>query len=274
MRREDDLKKRASVACLGSVPLLPAKKRTGRQKQRQILIDRRDGGSAFGESIRVIRTRIVRALEQKKTRRLLVTSAVQGEGKTTVAVNLAIALARQGRRVVLVDGDLRNPSVHTTLGMKKQGGIAEVLEGKLPLEDALTDYGNTGLSVLPGSAPRKDPISLLGGGGLAEMLDTLARTFEYVIVDAPPCGFLPDAAMLARQADGVISVVRQDYARVERILAAINHISETDTAYLGYVFNGVQAGIADGYGYGYGYRYGYGYGSRKKDGGHSAGNEM
>jgi len=275
VRREEDLKKRISLSCLGFVPYIRQKKR--RKKAEKGMLVNRSGDSQYvGEVFRGIRTKLVKEMEEKEAKTLVVTSAVKGEGKTTMAVNLALILAMKGYEVLLVDGDLRNPSVNRTLQIEGSGkGILEILQGKTDLSRAAVQYGDTTLRVLGGGSPQKDPLALLGSEDMRKLLDEAGERADYVILDTPPCGVTADAAILSRMADGALMVVRQDYVRTDKILYGIDSIADTGISLLGYILNGVKAGITGygyGYSYGYGYRYGYrrrygygyGYGSRKK----------
>lgn len=266
VRREDDLKSRISVECLGNIPLVRFKKR-GNGKNQLVLVDAKESGSLLGENIRAIRTRVSKKAETQGIRKILVTSAAPEEGKTTFAINLAVSLAAKGRKVALIDADLRNPSVVRQMGLSRaENGIGEVLKGQADLKESLVSYRDTTLKILPGAEPISNPTGLIAGENMEKVLEALARTADYVIVDAPPCGIFSDASLLARSMDGAIVVVRQDYMRIERILSGIENITDTGVQVLGYVLNGTEMGITGygyGYSYGYGYRYGYGYGRRR-----------
>lgn len=256
VRREEDLKAYLSIPYLGSVPKARGKRR--KENGKTILLDQSGNNAALHESFRTVRTRTVKKSEQDNVRSILVTSATVGEGKTTVAVNLAISLAKKGKRVMLVDGDLRNPSVSKAMGLPpKEYGVADILEQTVELKDAVVRYGEYGLDILPGGGPMKDPSVVLGNGLMEKLLRVLPRKYDYVIVDTPPCGMLSDASAIARMVDGAIIVVRQDQARIDRILSGVENIADTNVDLIGYVLNGTEMGIT---GYGYGYRYGYRYG--------------
>lgn len=257
VRREEDLKAYLSIPYLGSVPKARGKRR--KENGKTILLDQSGNNAALHESFRTVRTRTVKKSEQDNVRSILVTSATVGEGKTTVAVNLAISLAKKGKRVMLVDGDLRNPSVSKAMGLPpKEHGVTDILEQTVELKDAVVRYGEYGLDILPGGSPMKDPSVVLGNGLMEKLLRVLPRKYDYVIVDTPPCGMLSDASAIARMVDGAIIVVRQDQARIDRILSGVENIADTNVDLIGYVLNGTEMGITGyGYGYGFGYRYGY-----------------
>lgn len=261
VRREEDIKKRLNITYLGSIPLVKLKKRSKKTNQL-VLMDKRECSVALGESFRMIRTRVLKDAEEQNIHRILVTSAAAGEGKTTFAANLAISLSKKGNRVILVDGDLRNPSVASALGLDKaSAGIADVLKGKVPLESALISYEkDSGLLVLPGISAVSNPVKFLGSKRMEKLLLTLEANADYVIVDTPPCSVVADASVEARFVQGAVMVVRQDHARIDRIVSGVETMADTGVKILGYAINGTEAGIT---GYNYGYGYGYGYGRRK-----------
>ena len=165
---------------------------------------------------------------EKRGKLILVTAinpTSAGEGKTTIAANLAVSLARKGKKVILVDCDLRNPSVVEAMGMKKpKVGIVDILKDRAKIKDALIPYGDTKLMVLPGAQSVSNPGKLIGSREMENLLNTLARIADYVIVDTPPCGMLSDASIVARFVQGIVMVIRQDYTRTDRILAGVESI--------------------------------------------------
>ena len=264
IHRSSQLEEYISLQSLGEVPKVQFKKR-GSNKKLLVLMDKNESGSSLGESMRSIRSKLMRQTELEQFKKIMITSSSAGEGKTTISANLAISLSRKSKRVVLVDGDLRNPSVAEAMGLdNSQGGIIDVLKGEKKAEEVMIAYGRHGrLRVLPGGRPESNPAAYLGSETFAALLDKMCETADYVIVDAAPCGMLSDASVIAPQMDGAIMVVRQDYARINQILAGFETLSDTGIKILGYVMNYMESGIT-GYGYGYGYgrrKYGYGYGS-------------
>ena len=257
VRREEDLKNYLSIAYLGSVPKSHGKRR---KSKKTVLLDGKGNTTVLRESFRTIRTRVTKNAEENGIKSLIVTSAISDEGKTTVAVNLAISLAKKGKKVALLDGDLRHPSVALSMGIRtKKYGIADVLNKKTDLKSVMLRYGEYELDILPGKEMVKNPTELIGNGYLERLLKVLRKNYDYVIVDTPPCGMLSDASAIARMTDGAVMVVRQDSARIDRILNGVENIADTGVNLIGYVLNGTEMGIT-GYGYGYGYGCGYGYG--------------
>ncbi|MCD8231828.1 MAG: CpsD/CapB family tyrosine-protein kinase, partial [Clostridiales bacterium] len=207
VRREEDLERRSSMECLGKVPKMKHKKRSGK-KQQTILLDQREISGAMGECFRTIRTRVVKNCENLDAHSVLVTSTTEGEGKTTIAVNLALSLAKRGLKVVLVDADLRRPSVAGALGMgQPEKGLKDVLSGNAKISETLVACDG-GLFVLPGTGSIQEPSRLLGSSRMDSVLHALTKAADYVVVDSPPCGMLSDAALLARKIDSIVMVVK------------------------------------------------------------------
>ena len=146
---------------------------------------------------------------QKETgiRRVLVASALAEEGKTLTATNLALTLSESYRRkVLLIDADLRRPGVNIAFGIAKQAGLSEALAAELPQKLSIVQLSPT-LSVLPAGHPNHDPMHGLTSLRMAQILDEASTTFDWVILDSPPVGILPDAKLLARMVDNVVLVV-------------------------------------------------------------------
>lgn len=263
VRREEDMKRLTNIPCIGSIPNIHFKKHSSREAQ-QLLIDNKKVPFGFVEAVRTIRTRIEKESKEKGHKVFLVTSAIPGEGKTTVAANVAIALGKKGKNVLLVDGDLRNPSVLETLGEEPAAyGLKEVIDQTISFSDALRVLKEKNIWIFAGSVGEQNSTPVVAADFLWKILEAAKKQMDYVIIDTPPSSVLSDAAILARHVHGAIFVVRQDYAKTDRILKGMEMISDTGTDMVGYIINGAQSGITGyGYGRGYGYGYGYGYGSR------------
>ena len=270
VRSEDDLKEQISVTSLGALPFAPLKRRR-KSNDRSLLLTRNIVDEMIGDPMRMIRTRLVVELEREEIRSFMVTSSLPGEGKTTTAANLALSLAQKGYSVILVDGDLRNPSVAKLFGIESAFGLADLLEGKCGLEQTLYTVKDTSLRVLTGLPNQLNPTTLISSSGMHDLLETLNGMADYVIVDTPPCRMMSDATLYARHLQGAVMVVRQDYARVSQVIACFESLAETGISILGYIRNAVtEESVGYGRGYSYGsrgyqrYGYGYGYGSKKK----------
>ena len=255
IRTREDIKKRLNLPCLGSLPSVRFKNRTG-GFDRSVSIQNPKVSSAFQESVRSLRIRFLREAEQRGGKAYLVSSTLPGEGKTTVAVNLALTLSQNGARVILVDMDLRNPSVKRNLGLTGPSrGIPELLQthGGDPVA-ALTPVSGTRVRLLAGDKALANPRRQLESNRLPELIDKLRDEADYIIIDTPPNGLLGDSAALAALADGILYVVRAGTAQLTHVLDSIQFLSNSRTPLVGCVLNGARAGNSSyGYGYGYGY---------------------
>ena len=262
---EEQLKAVANLPILAVFPKIQTKKR--RSGTRQVLTAGSD--HSLAESLRGMTLKVRKILEEQQNKVILITSTMKGEGKTTVATNLALALAGEGQRVVLLDADLRSQSVAQRFGNAPgRYGLIDCLKNpKLPVGDCLTWVREEKLAYISGASVSSRRYSI-DGKGMRRVLDELSGAFDYVIMDTSPCGLVADTALLCHFAGCVLYVVKPDYARESQILDMVNGLYERGAPLEGFVFNGVnRRGSRYGYGYGYGYKYGYGY-SQKSKGGH------
>lgn len=269
IRTEEDFRRHLNVKCLGSVPKVRLR---GRKGSSAIRIDSKRVPYGFKESIRMLRTRTERRHAEDGSSVFLVSSAIAGEGKSTIAANLALSMASKGTRTLLVDMDLRNSSVMQTLGLPvAEKGITDLIDGKCVIKDILVQDEQSGLLILP-AGHTVDSVQRLFEDEQTETMFQICRTLaDYVIVDTPPSSILADASNLAGYADQGIFVVRQDYAPLGKVEEGLDLLYDTGLKLTGCVLNYTAAGaisrLSYGYGkYGYGYgrygRYGYGYGRK------------
>ena len=269
IRSSEDMDRIASIKFLGNVPETHIKKRSSKKDQTMTIINAKvpDG---FKRGIWRLRSRTEEELREKNCPIVLVTSAVPGEGKTTVAINLALAFAQKKQRVILIDGDFRNPSVlHRLDCSKKKNGILQVINDQEKLEDVLMEYQETGLKILPGISQASNPASVIRSKGMEKMIQKLKEQADIIVIDTPPSSVLADAAQFGGVADGAIMVIRQDFASVQQIQKGMETLADADIPIIGYLLNYMEEGPR-GYGYsnyGYGrYRLGkYGYGRYEEE---------
>lgn len=266
IQKEEDLKNYLSVSCLASLPQITFKKRR-KEIDTHVHIHNEKVGGSFLEMVRTMRTRVQRAMDQLGAKTILVTSSVPEEGKSTVAANLALALAEKGSKVILVDLDLRNPSTSEVLGLepKTQEGVVDILKGNAAWNQLISVMKKWNLHVLFGGRPESNTMNLVNSEKLAKMISQLRKRFDYVVLDTPPAAMLSDASAVAKYADCAVYVVKQDYARVERISEGMEALNLAGVPIIGVVLNGMESVIGRYGGY-YSYRYGnYGvYGAHKK----------
>ena len=233
--------------------------------------------TSFGyvEAYKTLRTNFNFLTANGKNRTILVTSALQDEGKSGLAINLAISLVQAGNKVLLVDADMRNPSLHRYLQLKISSGIglSTLLTGEVKVGDCLVTT-EQGMDVIAGGLIPPNPTELIGSEAMRELLQVAAQRYDYVICDAPPVGVITDAAALSPLCDGVLFAIRQRFASRNQVHSALRSLQSVNAKILGTVMTRYSAQKnGKGYGYGrysrysrygrkYGYGYGYGYGYR------------
>jgi protein-tyrosine kinase len=208
--------------------------------------------SLAAEQFRSLRTRISRIENSRAMRAVIVTSPAKGDGKSLTAANLALTMAEEySQRVLLIDADLRRPSVHHLFDLPETPGLTDVLMGAATLDDALVTLADHHLTVLPSGVPPSHPAELLGSAAMRRTLDTLRTRFDRLILDMPPVSPLADVHIAAAMADGILMIVRAGMTQkpaIERALAGL------DTGkVLGLVLNevGAEATYQDYAGYRY-----------------------
>ena len=263
IKSKKQLKQQTNLMDCGSIPYIPVKKRKKTAKHNSIHLMEERISPGYVESIRKIRTKVLREMEAKEMQTLLVTSSIPGEGKTTVAVNLAISIAQQGKKVVLIDCDMRNPSVAAVMNdTEEHPGLGAVLKKTMHMQGAVTNVKvkDGELTVLYGNVKDKKDASLLGSERMNSLIRYWKKRADIVILDTAPSSLLADAPMLAKYADAALYVVRYDHTKRQQIRDGLQSLSLSGVHMIGYVFNGDRASGGQGYGYGYGYRYGGSYG--------------
>ena len=196
--------------------------------------------SFVAEQFRALRGRID-ALEtpERRIRTLAMTSALPGEGKTTASINLALVTALSvGRRVLLIDCDLRRPRVHSALGLRPKAGLAEVLNGDVAFEEAVVRAEGADLDVLAVRDRPVNPSELLGSPAMRDLISAVAKRYDRVVLDTPAALGLPDAKAVSDQCDGLVMVVRADKTRQEDVQSVLEILGRSRV--LGLVLNGTS----------------------------------
>jgi capsular exopolysaccharide synthesis family protein len=219
------------------------------------LLHRSNGGGSLLESYRVMRSNVQFATVDSATSSIVITSTAPGEGKSVTATNLAIAMALDGRKVILVDADLRRPTLHEKLETDHRPGLTNVLVGRSSLEEALKDTGIPGLKLLASGPLPPNPAELLNSRAMAQVHETLREMADVVIFDSPPFLATADAQVLSSMADGVIYVVQLGEAKKSPVKHSSELLRQAHARVLGVVFNKIDLrSRRDDYYYGY-YRY-------------------
>ena len=252
VRGTDDVEQRLGVPVVGTIPKVDAV-----AAERRIVAEdetRADSRTDFAvrESLRALRTNLQFMDVDHPPRTIVVTSALPGEGKSTVAANLAMTLAAAGTNVVLVDGDLRRPTVASTLGLVAGAGLTDVLAGRAKLTDVAQtapDFPN--LAVLTAGTIPPNPSEVLGSERMRQLVKDLTK-HATVIIDAPPVLAVTDGAVLTNQADGALIVVAAGKTTYEVVDKALNTLEKARGRVLGVVMNRVPVtGRQAGYAYDY-----------------------
>ncbi len=256
----DELKSSINLPILVALPKVTQKKR--RNAPTTMITAESDPNMA--ETLRGLRLKVKKQLEDVGGKTVLVTSTLAGEGKTTVAVNLAYSLVKDGHKVMLLDADLRSQSVARSLGEKSVGSnLLDCLRGDAKLADCIREVKNGNLCFISGRSTDKRHYTV-DYRAIRQLLDDLAAEYDYIIMDTPPSEVVSDAHTLCRCADSVLYVVKQDYAKKSQVINSITALHQKDIKITGCIFNGVpQFHRHYGYGYRSTYGYGYDYGYRK-----------
>jgi capsular exopolysaccharide synthesis family protein len=218
-----------------------------------MLITHLDSGAAASEAFRVLRTNLQFMSLDKPLKCVAITSATPGEGKTTIASNLAVAFAQTGARVCLVDADLRIPMVAKFLGLPNWSGLTTALVTQGRLEEQLQETAVPGLTALTSGPTPPNPAELLGSNRMARLLDDLRDRFDMVVVDTPPVLAVTDAAVIAPKVDGTLLVVRAGEVARQQVVSARQALEAVKANVLGVVLGAVESGRHGGYQYYYYY---------------------
>lgn len=244
VRGEEDFRRATDTPILGGITF-------DSDATKKPLLTQAPPQSPRAESFRQIRTNLQFAHVSHEAKAILVTSSLPGEGKTTTATNLAIAIADAGQSVVLVDADLRRPRVDAYLGLERNAGLTTALIGESDLNDLLQPWGEDNLYVLTSGRIPPNPSELLGSEAMRNLILRLEQTFDAVIIDAPPLLPVTDAAVLAQQVGGVVLVVGSAKVKLPDLQKSLAALKMVGADVLGAVINLLPAKGPDAYAYNY-----------------------
>ena len=271
VRNKDQVSKKIAARHLGTIYRDPQGKRTRNNKEGSLLINNPLLSFRFVESSKNMAARVKTAMDRKNYKILLVTSVAEHEGKSTVAANIALAIAETGANVILIDGDFKRPTLYKMFNVQTDDvfDLPAMLRERDPLYKVPRVKG-TSLFLLGNKKSTSRMDEVMGKGSFEALLKTCINSFEYVIIDSAPIGIVTDTEELARYADASLVVIRQDVVPVRTINDTIDMLNNTHSKVLGCVLNDARGHGSSGtshYGYGYGYgnrerkyKYGYGYG--------------
>lgn len=215
---------------------------------------------AITEAYKSARTNIIFSLSGTGNgcKKVIVTSANPGEGKTTTCLNIAITFAQTGAKVLVIDADLRKPRIYRHLGLERKNGLSDVLCGLIDISTAIHHCSAQNIDCITSGQIPPNPAELLSSKEMGIVLDTLSQNYDYIFIDTPPVTMVTEAAAMAKFVHGVIVVARQNYTIHEMVAKAREALEFADAKILGFILNDVNP---NGYGYGrlYSYRYGYRY---------------
>ncbi|MDQ1228586.1 polysaccharide biosynthesis tyrosine autokinase [Sphingomonas sp. SORGH_AS_0879] len=248
-----DIQNELGVPLLGSVPKL----REGEPKDA--LLDRK---SALVDAYMAVQTNLQFTSEAGVPRSIAVTSTRPAEGKSTTALALATTLARAHKRVILIDGDMRSPSIHHLIGVSHDHGLSNFLSGQDDIQSLLVDGGALGFAVMTAGPIPPNAAELLTGDRLKLLIERLLEEFDHVVIDSPPVMGLADAALIGSHVQGIVYAVEAHGTRTSVVKIALSRLVSSRVRLLGMVVTKFESKKAS---YGYGYDYGYGYGRAGQD---------
>lgn len=199
--------------------------------------------SPIAEAFQFLRTNIEFASLETPLKKILVTSADVSDGKTTVATNLAFSIAQEDRKVILMDADLRNPSVHELVGIPITPGLSEVFREKVNMVDTIRSSADKRVALITSGSPPSNPAELLASKKMDRVLTSLEEVADYIIIDGPPF-LITDAAIIASKVDGVLLVIRPGQLKENQPRAVLEQMKRSGAKIIGVVFNRIQRGQA------------------------------
>ncbi|MTD38452.1 polysaccharide biosynthesis tyrosine autokinase [Erwinia sp. CPCC 100877] len=227
-----------------------------RKQKKQItkavsLITLTDKASPISEQYRTIRTNIQFAMVDQELKTLVITSSGPSEGKSTTSANLAIVFANSGKRVLLVDADMRKPTVAKTFSIDNSRGISTLLGNReMLIKHVIRASGVDNLSLMTSGPKPPNPSELLESNRMTDLIEELKRQYDLVIFDMPPVVAVTDAQIVASKTDGTIMVVRENVAKRASLLKAKSLLEMVDANILGVVYNGSKNVVDQAYYYG------------------------
>ena len=246
----EEVAKLLNAPVLGTVPSM-SKRLSEADRGKNVHLDT---SSVISEAYRTIRTAVFFSVPEDQAKIIQLTSPMQGEGKSTLTSNLAIAMAQSGQRVLIIDGDFRRPTQHVIFEITREKGLSGVIAGMQILEEAVVVSGISGLDLLPCGPDVPNPAEMLGSQAFKELLGRLRDKYDRILIDSTPLLPVADATILATVSDATVLVVRAENSTGKAIQQAAAGIMSVGGRLIGAVINDVKPG-KNGYSYGYGYGY-------------------
>jgi exopolysaccharide transport family protein len=244
---------------LGMIPMGSRTTREGANTKRLVIATSKEAvelvtqvrpQSQMAESYRALRTSLLLSNLGAPPKVIMITSALPQEGKTTTSINCAVVLAQKGIRVLLIDADLRRPSIHKTLGMGPRSGLSNVLTGSATLQQTITQSPILpNLSVLPAGTPPPNPAELLASTNMREVLEELRGQYDHIVVDTPPTLSVTDAVVLSPRADAIVLVIRSGHTTKQALRRSRDILMQVNAKVSGVLLNAVDLSSPDYYYY-------------------------
>ncbi len=242
IKNAGDVERVIGVPVLGLIPDDAALAGSGNGKRPPITIVTRAGtDQPAAEAFRALRTNVTFVGAEKPLQFMSVTSPGPGEGKSTTAANLAVALAQGGQHTLLIDGDLRRPLMHQAFGIVQEPGLTDVLVGRAMAREVIRPEVTPGLDLLPSGAVAPNPSELLGSSAMHALIGALRRDYHYIIIDTPPTLPVTDASVVASSADAAILVLKSGDTEEVAAQRAMEQLHRVHARIAGAVLNGVSA---------------------------------
>jgi capsular exopolysaccharide synthesis family protein len=268
VRTEQDLASIVGVAVVGTIPNLQQQARSvgyrlpvPKNGDETVPATGREYQTPAAEAYRTLRTNLNYLTPPRPPHVIVITSALPGDGKTTTAVNLAVTLAHQGQRVILIDAETRRGTVHDLFGIPPAPGFFDLMYGQASPGECIRRVemeGGGTLDVLPlGSAPSVNPADLLVAGRLQPLFERLRPQYDYVIIDTPPLNLFTDGALIGAHADALLLVARADKTDRDELRYAVQQLRNVNVTLAGTILNDVEFRRSSRYRMGYGYYYDY-----------------
>lgn len=232
IKSKDHLESVAGKPVVGAIPF---RKREDTATGTEHLVPFREGHSPAAEAFRRLRTNLQFLNVDHPPRVFVVTSSVPAEGKSETAINLALAIAESGSRVLLVEADLRRPRVVNYLSMPDKVGLTNVLSGQADFADVVQQTRHEGVDLLACGPLPPNPSELLASETARQLVEDLRTSYDYVIIDSPPLLPVTDGALLARITDGALLVVRSHRTTADQVTQAVDNLRKADSDLLGLV---------------------------------------
>ena len=233
----EDIEEELQEPMLGQIPQVDMRS----VREGRLLVTKLHRHNMFAESIRGVRSAIMLGSHQGRRQAVLVSSAVPGDGKTTFTVNFAATMAIAGNRVLLIDADLRRGNIHNYFGLPREGGLSEVLEGKMPWRQAVHATEVPQLRVITTGELPTHPGELLVGPIMAQMMEELRKEFDYIVLDCPPLTAIDDTFSVIGLMDGLLFVVRSGQTSMRFAKTALAAVRQRGAAIIGLVLNGITS---------------------------------